>query len=316
MYTKAAALRGREVGLKGTIFDIQHFSVHDGPGIRTTVFLKGCQIRCLWCHNPEGLSLRAHELSYVPGKCIGCALCVAACPVHAHAIEDGVHSIDWARCVRCGRCAEACPTRALTLCGREVEAEEVIREVEKDRAYYRENGGMTISGGEPMMQQAFVLRLAELAKQAGLHVAIETNLCYNASWLDDVKAHVDLFLVDWKESDPEKHRAYTGVSNDQVLANIEKLHGEGRSVLLRCPIIPGFNDREDHFRRIAELTLRFPGLIGAEILPYHNLGVSKTVRFGLKGEFEAISLEAPRSETVQAWIQYIRDCGGRLINED
>lgn len=308
--------RGDEIGMKGIIFDIQHFSVHDGPGIRTTVFLKGCQIRCLWCHNPEGLSLRPHELSFVAAKCIGCGRCAQLCPQHAHLLNDQCHEIDRTRCVRCGVCAEACPAKALSMAGREAEAQEVIAEVLKDRAFYAGKGGMTISGGEPMMQREFVRELVNLAKENGIHVALETNLCYDYHLLDGIRDQIDLFLTDWKESDSEKHREYTGVSNEQVLKNLRRLHDEGHAVLLRCPIIPGYNNREDHFARIAELTQELDRLIGAEVLPYHNLGVSKVGRFGLKGEFKTISLEAPDPETVRLWCTQIRERGGRLINED
>lgn len=302
--------------MKGVIFDIQHFSVHDGPGIRSTVFLKGCQIRCLWCHNPEGLSLRAHELSYVPGKCVNCALCVEACPQRAHRITDEGHTFDRLACIQCGACTRVCPTGALTLCGREVEAQAVIDEALNDRAYYRETGGLTISGGEPMMQRAFVEELVALSKKAGLRVAIETNLCYDYSWLDGVRGGIDLFLADWKESDSQRHRDFTGVGNEQVLDNLRRLHEDGARVLIRCPIIPGLNDREDHFRTIASLTRQFPNFLGAELLPYHNLGVSKTTRFGLKHEFDAISLEAPSPDTVRGWVDCVRRQGGRLVNED
>lgn len=301
--------------MKGTIFDIQHFSVHDGPGIRTTVFLKGCQIRCLWCHNPEGLSLRAHELSFVANKCILCGECERVCRENAHVLNENGHEIRRERCIRCGKCAQACPTKAIQLCGREIEAREIIEEAEKDRAFYRENGGLTISGGEPMMQREFVRELVQLANQAEIKVALETNLCYDFSWLEDIYRGVDLFLTDWKESDPERHRQYTGVSNAQVKENLFQLHDRGARVLIRCPIIPSYNDREDHFRMIAKLTQDLPNFEGAELLPYHNLGVSKIARFGLTNEFDAISLEAPSADTVKQWVDYVREQGGRVINE-
>lgn len=206
--------------MKGVVFDIQHFSVHDGPGIRSTVFLKGCQIRCLWCHNPEGLSLRPHELSFVPSKCVGCGLCARQCPAQAHVLTQDRHEIRRDLCRRCGRCADVCPTKALSFCGREMEAEAVIEEVLRDRAYYRDNGGLTISGGEPMMQRAYVRELARLAREAHLNVALETNLCYDYAWLDGIRENIDLFLTDWKETDPEKHLAYTGASNARVRENL------------------------------------------------------------------------------------------------
>jgi pyruvate formate lyase activating enzyme len=230
-------------------------------------------------------------------------------------MENGVHLIDRETCIRCGDCVPECPVKALTLCGKEIEAADVIKEVVHDKSYYQEDGGMTISGGEPLIQRDFVRELVFLAKEEGLGVALETNGYYNFSLLDGIKEHVDIFLIDWKETDPQKHREYTAVPNDIIYANIKRLHDEGRRILVRCPIIPGLNDREDHFRRIAEITRELPNLIGAELLPYHNLGVSKNERFGLTGELESVSLDQPDPEVVEGWIQFTRDCGGRLINE-
>jgi pyruvate formate lyase activating enzyme len=230
-------------------------------------------------------------------------------------MADGKHTIDREKCVRCGACVPECPSKALSLCGREVEAAEVIEEVVHDKAYYREDGGMTISGGEPLMQREFTRDLVSLAKKEYIKVALETNLCYNFSWLDGIKEKVDLFLVDWKETDSGKHHEFTNVHNDELFSNIKRLHDEGFSLLLRCPIIPGYNDREEHFDKIAEMTKSLPNLLGAEILPYHDLGVSKNDRFGLTEEIKSISLKAPEPSVVDGWIQYILDCGGRLVNE-
>jgi pyruvate formate lyase activating enzyme len=230
-------------------------------------------------------------------------------------MKDGKHTINRAKCIRCGACVPDCPTRALTLCGRDTEAAEVIQEVLRDRVYYRDDGGMTISGGEPLMQREFTRELAHLAKREGINVALETNLCYTYKWLDDIKKNVDIFLVDWKETDPDRHFEYVNARNDELLANLKRLHDEGFSILLRCPIIPGYNDREEHFAKIAEITKSLPNLLGAELLPYHNLGVSKNDRFGLKDEIKTIALEQPEAELVDRWIQCTRDLGGRLVNE-
>lgn len=202
------------------------------------------------------------------------------------------------------------------MCGRVAEATDVIAEVLKDRAYYRDNGGFTISGGEPMMQREFVKELLQLAKAENLNTALETNLHYDCAQLDGIRENVDLFLADWKETDPEKHRMFTGVRNERILENFRRLHNDGAKVLIRCPIIPSYNDREDHFRKIAQLTQEFPNFVGAELLPYHNLGVSKIARFGLKDEFDAINVEPPAPETVKQWVDFVRSLGGRLINED
>ena len=300
----------------GIVFEIQHFTVHDGPGIRTTVFLKGCQLRCLWCHNPESILPAEGELAFLPGKCVGCGQCFRVCPEQAHFMENGVHRIDREKCVRCGRCAEVCIGNALSLSGRRMTPEQVFAEVCGDLPYYRESGGgVTISGGEPLMQPEFVKELLELCKTRKIHTAIETNLCYPYSRLDGIREQVDLFLVDWKESDSRRHKEYTGMGNEQIYDNIRRLCRDGHSVLLRCPIIPGYNAREDHLKRIAGLTQEFPELLGAELMPYHSLGVGKIDKFGLEGKIRYIRAEEPSRETVRQWIAQCAAWGGRIINE-
>ena len=304
-------------GKVGHIFDIQHFSVHDGPGIRCNVFLKGCHLRCLWCHNPEGILLRPLELSFVPSRCIGCGYCFKACPNGCHKMVDGEHVLDWDSCTRCGECAKECFTKALTTVGRDATAEEVIEEVMRDEMFYESSGGgITMSGGDPMLQRDFVKTVLAMAKERKVHTALETTVAYDYSWLDGIKENVDLFLIDFKVSDPEKHKEYIGIDNAIILENIDKLAKDGRNVLIRCPIIPGYNDDEEHFKAIAEITKKYPQFMGAEILPYHKLGVSKIGRFGLEKEIAHIECETPEKETEQLWIDTVRSFGGRVINED
>lgn len=204
--------------MRGTVFEIQHFSVHDGPGIRTTVFLKGCQMKCLWCHNPESLDGKIGELSYVESKCISCGFCEKNCQNGCHQFVNGRHLIDRSKCDYCGKCVDMCPGRALTICAqRKKSVSEVMEEVLKDKSFYDESGGgMTISGGEPLLQVEFVKALAKEAKRNGISVAIETNACYDYSLLNGIRENVDLFLVDWKVTDDKKHVKYTGCSNVQV----------------------------------------------------------------------------------------------------
>ena len=274
--------------LLGRIFDIQRFSLHDGPGIRTTVFLKGCPLRCLWCHNPEGIS-SAPEVSFLPEKCMVCGECERVCEHRAHRIganRQGIevtHAYDRSRCVTCGRCTSFCDMGALELVGRSVTVEEVMREVAQDRAFYlRSGGGMTVSGGEPLSQIDFTVALLEAAREQGIHRCVETSGF--ASWerFRPLLNLVNLFLFDWKETDPLRHQAFTGQSNSLIRDNLQALQQAGAKVQLQCPIVPGFNDRENHFAGIAALAQSLPNIEGVRLLPYHPLGESKLHRFGLK----------------------------------
>lgn len=301
--------------MRGRILEIQHFSVHDGPGIRTTVFFKGCQLRCKWCHNPECIPVRERELSHVPGKCIACGECVGVCPAQAHSMHTTGHILRRNKCTFCGACADACPSKALESHGSLMDAATIIAEALRDKAYYGDEGGITLSGGEAMLQPDFATELLRLARDAGIHTALETNLAFDFPRLDGAKNHVDLFLVDWKESDSVRHWEYTGVSNAQIRANLLRLHDEGHRVILRCPIVPGYNTRDDHFRTIAELTIALPNLVGAELLPYHNLGVGKIARFGLDGIVDAPLLPNPTDSDVRMWIDRTREFGGRIMEK-
>jgi glycyl-radical enzyme activating protein len=302
-------------GLTGRVFDIQRFSIHDGPGIRTTVFLKGCPLSCLWCHNPESISL-GPLLSFAADKCISSGDCVEVCPNGAHVMDEREgHVFLRDRCDACGLCAEACASRALEIVGRDVPVDEVLDEVLRDRPFYEASGGgVTLSGGEPLLQVDFAEALLSGVQAEGVHTAIETAGNVTFDRLARVAPYTDLFLYDVKETDDALHRRYTGVPMRRIQENLKALHDAGASILVRLPIVPGLNDRDEHFQAVASIVRPLSGLLGVEVMPYHSLGVGKRERFDLELD-EIANPEPPSRETVARWVETLRGLGVVVVNE-
>jgi glycyl-radical enzyme activating protein len=274
--------------VRGQVFDIQRFSLHDGPGIRTTVFLKGCPLRCLWCHNPESRSARP-QLAFFAERCVACGECVAACPRHAHRLAGERHELDRAACVACGRCVAACGSGALRLAGSERDATDVLDLVERDRPYYDSSGGgLTISGGEPLAQADFTRALLAGARQRGLHACVETSGAAPRRALAAIHGLVDLFLFDLKATGEWLHLRLTGSSPAPILANLDWLLAAGASVRLRCPLVPGLNDDANHLKAIAALARRHAGL-EVEVLPFHDTARHKHARYGSLDPLPAVA---------------------------
>lgn len=284
----------------GTLFDIQPFSIHDGPGIRTTVFFKGCPLRCLWCHNPESWD-SGNELFFAPGRCIACGACAQSCPRSAHEMRNGTHRIVRKRCTVCGRCARECPSGALRRIGRRASAGEILAEVMKDREFFRDSGGgMTLSGGEPAAQPDLAAALLQGARAEGIHTCIETCGACEPAVLDRLQPLTDLFLFDIK-ADPERHRRLTGVPLEPILENLERLHNRGARIGLRLPLIPGINDTEAHFRNIAAVARRLTSLESFHLLPYHPLAAGKHDGLGRRNPLPP-GIRPPDAQTVRGWL--------------
>ncbi len=266
----------------GTVFNIQRFSIHDGPGIRTTVFLKGCPLRCRWCHNPESNVFQPQTI-YHEHLCVGCGNCVKRCARGAITKRKDKIVIDHTKCMACGICAESCMTHAVECVGQDMSAVEVLEEVLKDRLFYGQSGGgVTISGGEPLSQPEFASELLELCKENHIHTAIETSGYTGKENLRKAAEFTDLFLFDIKEMDADRHRELTGVSNEQILKNLRYLSDELRKpVWIRMPLIRDINDSVEEMRARIHFVKTLKGLIEQVwLLPFHNLGISKLISLG------------------------------------
>lgn len=264
--------------ITGCVFDIQRFSTDDGGGIRTCVFLKGCPLRCAWCHNAEGLS-RFSEIAYYEKNCIGCGACAVECKKSALSIRNGRAVMDRTKCLRCGRCAEVCPSDALVAVGKEMTVDEVMDIVRHDRIFYKNGGGLTVTGGEPLAQAEFTLTLAKAAKKEGISVAVETSGFGKTEALLALVPFCDLFLFDCKASS-EMHELLTGVPDGVIMNNLSKLCETGASVILRCPIVGGANLDDGFIGKIIMLSKGNAAIRRVQLLPYHSTGIEKSAALG------------------------------------
>jgi pyruvate formate lyase activating enzyme len=267
----------------GVVFDIQHYAVHDGPGIRTLVFLKGCPLRCAWCCNPESQAPQP-VLRRFPTRCQACLRCASKCPQGAIRMEGDVVVLDRRPCTRCEEkpCVTACSSQALAVSGKEMDVEAVVARVAADRNFYRNSGGgVTFSGGEPFVQGEFLMALLAACRQAGIHTAVETSGYVDAQVLLAAEPLVDLFLFDMKSVDPERHRLLTGATNEVILDTLAKLAARSpQKVILRVPLIPGLTDDHGNLAEIARLASRHR-LMTVNLVPYHPLGRDKYPEVGL-----------------------------------
>ena len=294
--------------LTGLVFNIQKFSTEDGPGIRTTVFMKGCLLRCPWCSNPEGIG-SAPELMPSKRNCIACKQCMEACVPGAISFTDDIREIDWDLCSGCLACAEVCPSGALEAVGQYRTVDETFRIAERDRDFYvSSGGGVTVSGGEALLQWEFVRELLKKCQQASLHTALDTTGYCEWENMRQVLLHTDLVLFDVKHTDPRRHKERTGVPNDRILRNLERAASMTK-VWLRVPVVPGFNDSEPNMHSTAELALR----VGAEkvsLLPYHDWAREKYRRLGKCYESDAeMAGTGPNGQTVSRWQEILGSHG-------
>ena len=291
----------------GQVFNIQHFSTEDGPGVRTTVFLQGCPLRCAWCANPE--SQRAERLlAHRAALCVRCGRCLQSCPRDALRVREGTIKIDRALCVACGNCVAACPSHAMFFYGEQKDVDEVWAEVLRDRGYYETSGGgVTCSGGECMLQPDFVAELFRRCKAEGIHTALDTCGQFPREYIPRVLPLTDLVLYDVKTTDSEAHRRFTGVGNERILENLREILTYPARVVIRVPVIPGWNDAPEDLRATAELVRELDGALHVDLLPYHRFGRGKYEMLDMP--YAPGDLAAPTAEQKAAYLKIFTDAG-------
>lgn len=296
------------------IFDLQRFALHDGPGIRTTVFLKGCPLDCIWCHNPESKN-RKPQLGFREKQCIYCGKCQVVCPINVHQVDgEGEHKIDFENCIQCGKCVEACAPKALKIFGENISIQEIMNVVKKDKDYYnRSGGGLTVSGGEPMLQFEGLLELLKQAKKEGIHTCLDTSGYASTKRYLEIAEYVDLFLFDYKMTDPMEHKRYIGVDNELIIANLEALCKQNNKMILRCPIIPGMNDNEKHYRAITEYSQRYEAIEQVNLMVYHDMAKGKVAQIGETYELSGIA--TVNEEEKKEIYNQVKACGCLRLKE-
>ncbi|MBO5737449.1 MAG: glycyl-radical enzyme activating protein [Clostridia bacterium] len=295
--------------MKAKIFEIKRFAVHDGDGIRTTVFFKGCSLKCIWCHNPEGISGET-ELAYFAHKCIGCGECVPVCPTGAHTIEDGLHYFHREKCIACGKCEEMCLGKALTLYGKEYSVEELLPLLLQDKEFYdNSGGGVTLSGGECLLYADFCAALLKALKANGVHTAVDTCGMVSKTALDKVLPYTDAFLYDVKALSETVHKTCTGHTNEQILDNLLYLDKKGSVLEIRIPYVPNLNDGE--MEKIGAFLSGLRGLTKVRVLAYHNFAGAKYNSLGLENR---LSQRLPTAEDMERARQRLK-AYGLLVEE-
>ena len=272
--------------MTGTIFNIQRYSINDGPGIRTTVFLKGCPLHCKWCHNPESIS-PGKEILIREDRCVRCGECFLTCNYFAVSDVNDKYISNREICVQCGRCVEVCYTEARALVGKEITVDEVMNEVEKDIIFYNQSGGgVTYSGGEPFLQHEFLIELLKASKQKNLHTAVDTSGYISSEILQKASQFIDLYLYDIKTLDDTLHKSFTGVSNRLILENLKKLVEWQKNIIVRIPLIPGINNNLEQMRQIGKFISSLQQIQEVHVLPYHRTGIEKYNRLGVEYSFK------------------------------
>ena len=282
------------------IFDIKPYAINDGPGIRITIFLKGCPLSCDWCHNPESQSAGIQKM-YTDSKCIGCGECVKACEQNACKLTPNGIITDPGACILCGKCAEVCPTKATEMSGKQLTVNEILSRIEKERAFFEQsNGGVTFSGGEPLTYSDFLIELLDACGEKGIHRVVDTTGFAKSSTLLEVAKRTDHFLYDLKMMDDKKHKKYTGVSNKKILNNLQILAETGASINIRIPLIKGVNDDDENIEQTAAFVKALAGeKKNINLLPYHNIASAKYKKLGM--EFNDKGMTEP-SEEIQKQI--------------
>lgn len=294
---------------KGCVFDIQRFSLSDGPGIRTSVFLKGCNLRCLWCHNPES-QLSGVEIEYLAKRCFACGKCVEACPNGAQFIDaKGIHGFDRSKCDRCGLCTSVCEAKALKCAGSYMTSGEVMDEVARDEElYFISGGGLTISGGEPLLQPDFVMELAAMAKKYGIDTAIETAGFVNYGIIKEISPNIDLFLYDLKAYAEDTHIACTGQGAEKIRDNLSRLARHAR-IWVRIPLVKDVNDDPEEIEQMAVFLRSLEGVEQIEMLPYHTFGEGKYLQIGRN----VVRFQKPNEKRMQALESILKTTGKKVI---
>lgn len=304
--SRTLPMESDDLSVSGNVYDIQRFSIHDGPGIRTIVFFKGCPLRCLWCSNPESQRTE-RELLYTASRCLHCGSCVAACAAGALVLGENGIAVNRYACTACDQCSAVCPTGALRITGQRMNVEQVLDAVARDNIFYEHSGGgMTLSGGEPLAQPDFALALVRGARERGIHSAVETTGWASADIIRRVLGATDLILYDIKQMDPAKHQWGTGVTNDRILDNARVAAGLGIRMIIRVPVIPGFNDTRDDLFSIGRFAQEL-GLAELQLLPYHRYGVTKYASLGR--DYALPDAAPPASEQIESLQRSVQALG-------